>query len=400
MDPILLDLGAGPTSPPGYLPLGNGHGPAPIFPLPHADGSVDVIRASHVLEHFPHGQVGAVIADWVRALKPGGVLRIAVPDFARIAEGYAAGDPRTQGYVMGGQVDAADFHKAIFDRDLLRAAMAAAGLVLLRPWRSELEDCAALPVSLNVEGTKPRAAQPAVRGVMTAPRLGFNDMWSSALQSLPRLGVEFTDVRGAFWDQCIEQVMERALDDPCADGRLPDYLLAMDYDSVFHAGHVATLIQLAMVHPDVDAIAPMQSGRHKDGVLLALPDPARLAPGQQTVDVDAAELEADLYRRPNRAHFGLTLVKAAKLRALPHPWFRSTPNAQGRWSEGKTDADIHFWKIWEAAGNTLAVAPRVVIGHLELMVRWPSAADLKPMWQTAKDWGETRQPPPGTWTGY
>jgi predicted SAM-dependent methyltransferase len=116
---IKLDLGAGEKSPDGFTPLGNVNGTS-IFPLPHSDGSVSVIRASHVLEHFPHGQIAAVLKDWVRALKPGGELRIAVPNFEWIAENYVAGQPiNTQGYVMGGQVDAADFHKATFDKGYL-----------------------------------------------------------------------------------------------------------------------------------------------------------------------------------------------------------------------------------------------------------------------------------------
>ena len=84
---IRLDLGAGEISPPGYVPMGNAHG-RPIYPLAIKDDSVDEIRCSHALEHFPHGRLADVLADWVRVLKPGGVLRIAVPDFAKIAENY------------------------------------------------------------------------------------------------------------------------------------------------------------------------------------------------------------------------------------------------------------------------------------------------------------------------
>ena len=62
--------------------------------MPYADESVDEIRASHVLEHFPQAQLPAVIADWVRALTKGGKLKIAVPDFAKIAEGYLKGEAR------------------------------------------------------------------------------------------------------------------------------------------------------------------------------------------------------------------------------------------------------------------------------------------------------------------
>jgi SAM-dependent methyltransferase len=144
--------------------------------------SVDcVIRASHVLEHFPHGQIADVLKEWVRVLKPGGELRIAVPNFEWIAENYVAGQPiNTQGYVMGGQIDEADFHKAIFDKRSLTRQLAGAGLMLIREWKSELQDCAALPVSLNLCGTKPHQSEISVSAVMSMPRLAFTDNMFSA----------------------------------------------------------------------------------------------------------------------------------------------------------------------------------------------------------------------------
>lgn len=391
---LKLDLGAGPVSPPGFTPLGNVNGTA-IYPLPHGDGTVDAIRASHVLEHFAHRQVAEVLKDWVRALKPGGQLFLAVPDFSKIAEAYLAGARLpTEAYVMGGQVDGADFHKSLFDVEHLKEAMAAAGLVLLRPWQSELpDDCAALPISLNLAGTKPRRAQPKIRAVMTTPRLGFNDMWNSAITALPRLGIDFTNVSGAFWDQCLTLALDRVMD----EGE-PDYLLTLDYDSVFHAGHVATLIQLAMVHPDADAIAPLQASRHADGPLFGLTDQtAKLAEHGTTVEVDRAEFCRDLIPM-RQAHFGLTLLRTAALRALPRPWFLGVPNAAGEWSDGKIDPDIYFWRQWEAQGRSLFVAPRVVIGHLELMVRWPDE-NMSPVWQSAKDWEAGHRAPHNVWTG-
>ncbi len=386
---IRLDLGAGTTSPEGFTPLGHGHG-SEIYPLPAADASVDVIRASHCLEHFPHGKIQAIVNEWARALKPGGELMIAVPDFEKIAQGYLAGEQAPiEAYTMGGQIDQDDFHKALFDRNQLRTYLANAGLVLLRPWVSDIQDCASLPVSLNWSGRKPHLAPPKVKAVMSTPRLGFNDMWMSALLALPKLGIDLSKVTGAFWDQCMTSALDEVLEDPSVD-----YLLAIDYDSVFHAGHVQRLIETACVYPEVDALAPVQASRHNTGLLFGIKGVA----GEETRDFPRADLEQDIFRA-SHAHFGLTLIRAEKLRSLPRPWMFTTPDAEGKYGPGHTDPDIQFWRNWEKAGNTLFLAPRITIGHIELMVRWPDE-NMQHTYQAAKDWDQTRQPPPGTWTGF
>lgn len=45
------------------------------------DNSVDLVYSCHVLEHFRRHQIENVLREWHRVLKPGGILRIAVPDF-------------------------------------------------------------------------------------------------------------------------------------------------------------------------------------------------------------------------------------------------------------------------------------------------------------------------------
>lgn len=390
---ICLDLGAGPVSPAGFRPMGRDHG-SEIFPLPCADNSADVIRASHCLEHFAHGRTLDVLKEWVRALKPGGLLQVAVPDFAKVAKNYLDGVAQpTQGYVMGGQIDGNDHHGAIFDERELKKLLSDAGLVLLRDWSSDLPDCASLPISLNIEGRKPHTSNLTVRGLMSAPRLGYNDMWNCAVQYLPAIGVPFKKVGGAFWGQTLTMGMEMIL----AEDR-PDYILTLDYDSVFTQKAAATLIQLAMVYPEADAIVPVQASRHMDGPLFSFKFPPGTVRQGDRFDVPAEFFAGDL--APVRTgHFGLTLIKASKIAALAKPWFLGTPNADGRWDEGKTDEDIHFWRQWEAAGNSLMLASRVAVGHIELMVRWPDL-DMKPQWQSAADWEASRQPPAKTWEGY
>lgn len=360
--PLKLDLGAGEISPPGYIPMGHDHG-TEIYPLPYADGTVDAIRASHVLEHFPHSQIPLVLKDWVRALKKGGVLRIAVPDFAKVAVGYLGGAVQpTEGWVMGGQTEPDDFHRSIFDEAKLKRLLSDAGLVLLRPWASEVDDCAAYPISLNLEGSKPHVSELKVSGAMSVPRLGFMDNCFCAIEAAVALNIKFRKHGGAFWGQSLTNVFERVLEEDDAD-----LILTVDYDSIFTPKQLATLIQLMMLHPEIDTLAPIQSSRHLKSTLFTV----RGEDGNEPV-IKRTDLEADTFR-VHTAHFGLTLIRADKLRQLPKPWFHSVPSASGEWrdGDGHIDEDIQFWRKWEAAGNNLHIATRVAIGHAELMCRWP-----------------------------
>lgn len=375
-----LDLGAGAVSPEGFTPLGNINGTS-IFPLACADGSVDEIRASHVLEHFGHADVPNVLKDWVRALKPGGILRIAVPDFGKIAEGYVEGrNQNTQGYVMGGQTDAADFHKVLFDRSTLTKALAAAGLMLVREWASELQDCAALPVSLNLAGTKPHLASIGVQAVMSVPRLAFMDNMFCAIEALPPLNVRLRRYTGAFWEQCLERVIEETLETDA-----PDAILTLDYDTVFTRRDASMLMQLMCCYPDADAIAPVQSGRGKELPLFTVKGE------RENLDAMASESFAHDLTKVSTAHFGLTIIRAEKFKALPKPWFRSLPSPNGDWNDGRVDADIAFWRSWEAAGNSLYLANRVPVGHLELGILWPGD-DLRQINQPIAEWRNSGPP--------
>lgn len=59
--------------------------------VPFADESADLIYHSHLLEHFPRAWGERFIADCFRVLKPGALLRVAVPDLENIVRAYLAG---------------------------------------------------------------------------------------------------------------------------------------------------------------------------------------------------------------------------------------------------------------------------------------------------------------------
>lgn len=57
-------------------------------PLPFPDNSVDFIFNEHLIEHLTVEEGQAAIRDFMRVLKPGGVLRIATPDLAVTVDKY------------------------------------------------------------------------------------------------------------------------------------------------------------------------------------------------------------------------------------------------------------------------------------------------------------------------
>ncbi len=56
--------------------------------IPAEDESYDVIYHSHVLEHFPKDKAENFLQECFRVLKPGGLIRIAIPDLEQIARLY------------------------------------------------------------------------------------------------------------------------------------------------------------------------------------------------------------------------------------------------------------------------------------------------------------------------
>lgn len=59
--------------------------------LPWPDNTVDYIFSSHFLEHLPYRYGEKIVADCCRVLKPGGVMRIGVPDLSRLIAMYTEG---------------------------------------------------------------------------------------------------------------------------------------------------------------------------------------------------------------------------------------------------------------------------------------------------------------------
>jgi predicted SAM-dependent methyltransferase len=108
-------------------------------PLPFEDGSVDLIYASHVLEHFPQDDISRILEQWRKVLRDGGELLIGVPDMDVIAEQllrrrgwFTPPHNPWLGAIYGGQKDAYDFHKAGFNGPWLAYLLSEAGFGAIR----------------------------------------------------------------------------------------------------------------------------------------------------------------------------------------------------------------------------------------------------------------------------
>jgi predicted SAM-dependent methyltransferase len=59
--------------------------------FPFGDGSVDVVYTSHTLEHFSKQEGERFLKECHRVLRPGGIIRVVVPDLEPIISGYTSG---------------------------------------------------------------------------------------------------------------------------------------------------------------------------------------------------------------------------------------------------------------------------------------------------------------------
>ena len=66
---------------------------------PLASGSVDAIWSSHNLEHLHRHEVPVALAEFLRVLRPGGMLLLTMPDLQKIAELVAAGELEDEAYL-------------------------------------------------------------------------------------------------------------------------------------------------------------------------------------------------------------------------------------------------------------------------------------------------------------
>lgn len=103
-----------------------------------ADGSVETVYASHVLEHLGYQkELPAAIDEYYRVLQAGGRLMISVPNLLVLCQLFLVEDLNIdQRYqlmriMFGGQIDEFDFHKVGLTEEFLTVMLNRSGFVKL-----------------------------------------------------------------------------------------------------------------------------------------------------------------------------------------------------------------------------------------------------------------------------
>ncbi len=134
-----------------------------------ADASCSDIYASHVLEHISYKHdLKATLRGFVRILKPGGRLRVSVPDLDVLSAMLIspALSPEQKFLVMrmmfGGHINEHDYHQTGFNMLILSAYLEPAGFAEIRRVKdfglfrdSSTLTLEGIPISLNVEAWRP-----------------------------------------------------------------------------------------------------------------------------------------------------------------------------------------------------------------------------------------------------
>lgn len=87
---------------------------------------VEHVNASHVLEHLPHVDVIAALANMRRWMQPRGTITVEVPDMHAISQ-LGPEHPRWLVWTYGCQVNDGEYHRSGFSADSLQATIEFAG---------------------------------------------------------------------------------------------------------------------------------------------------------------------------------------------------------------------------------------------------------------------------------
>ena len=130
--------------------------------LPFADGAVDAIYTVELFEHLFSDELSAVLRECARVLKPGGGIRIGVPNLRSAIDAYAAGRrewygdwPRSHSSIGGRFVNfifCDGQHRTAFDFEFMAEMVADAGFPKVEERRPAASDVFSAEIVGPLEG--------------------------------------------------------------------------------------------------------------------------------------------------------------------------------------------------------------------------------------------------------
>lgn len=195
---IKINLGCGHRPMSGFINVDNRNVPGIEYPNTRVedlsvftDGYADYVYAACVLEHLPRQLTFPALCEWNRILKPGGMLRLSVPDWEAIVDYYNETKDLENllNLIFGADAHGGDRHFRVFTLTSLRAILSEAGFkrIALYDWRkiehAEFDDYSRsyLPhmdfehgrlMNLNIEAVKQFNVIPPLRSVENIPASG------------------------------------------------------------------------------------------------------------------------------------------------------------------------------------------------------------------------------------
>lgn len=363
-----------------------GYTPAIFLPgdrgllLDAADNSIDEIASECDLETLSIDDAVTTIADWARALKPGGKLDVEVFNGEAFAQDMVTGvdSAYRANQSLGPGI------RTFFSEELLRQLLLRHGLVPKLDHSRQIDRVRLVCTKRKFEIKQ----RPRVLVVYSWPRLCPTDCVLSITRAVREFAMKRNvdvvenDVGGAFWDKAMQMAGSNV-----ADGDY-DYGLFIDFDTVIPSGEdLCRLFDIMQERDDLAALWPLQISRHNDFPLCYNP---------------VNDYSTDITVQPI-GHFGATFVRGDVFRQLPKPWFLMLvdPSTGEYPQNGRGDSDIVFWESLAEYGFKVAQCNTVQCGHAEMGVRWivKKGRAIVPtqVWRTAGappnrvDWDAVRQ---------
>lgn len=324
------------------------------------DGEVEWIEAGQMLERVSHRHTLDALRVFHAKLCDGGRLTATVTDFDSVVDHYTKGTGNPEVLMCGDN----GLNRAIFNRSKLCDVLNMSGFEIVGGEHGSLkwgDGSGMLTVDARKRMRKvPEVPMKGVHAIMSLPRVAWTETLTQCIEVFTKLQVNFTKSTGVFWGQGLQRMMQAL-----AEKSDTEYILTVDYDTIFDERDVVRLWQVMESNPDIAALCPFQIGRERKAALVNLCH----KDGTPMLKVPFAHLYNEAVDIIS-GHFGLTLIRVSALRELPKPWFLGIPNEQGEWGENRIDDDIYFWSKMRSHGLRVCASPKVRIGHLQLVITW------------------------------